>query len=79
MSAWKVHPEIDYYFCTNTVVEWYPIFLENRYFDIVVESLTYCKNSKGLRIHAVCNHVKSYASTYFKRIGIICFGSDERL
>lgn len=60
MSSWKIHPDIEYYFSTNTIVEWYPIFTEKCIFDIVIRSLTYCINEKGLHVHAyviMLNHL----------------------
>ena len=60
MSTWKVHPECEYYYCTNTIVEWYPIFTESCLFNAIIESLAHCINEKGLRVHAyviMLNHM----------------------
>ncbi len=40
------------YFVTFTAVEWIDVFTRSRYSDIVVESLRFCIQKKGLRIHA---------------------------
>ena len=31
-------------------MEWLPIFREKRYFEIIVESLKYCQDNKGLLV-----------------------------
>ncbi len=49
-----------YYFATATIVEWIPIFTRKPYFEIVIESLTFCRRNKGLKIFAYVimdNHV----------------------
>ncbi len=40
------------YFCTITVLDWTPVFIEQRYIDPLVESLSYCRTNKGLRLFA---------------------------
>ena len=48
------------YFVTFAVVEWVDVFTRSVYSDIVVESLDFCINEKGLRLHAWCimsNHI----------------------
>jgi REP element-mobilizing transposase RayT len=48
------------YFVTFTVVEWVDIFTRSRYADIVLNSLKYCIEAKGLQLHAyviMSNHV----------------------
>lgn len=60
MSSWKVHPDIGLYFCTSSIVDWYPIFTESRFFEVISESLSYCRHHKGLQIHAyviMLNHL----------------------
>lgn len=39
------------YFITCSVVDWLPVFLESRYCDVIVDSLKYCRENKGLLIH----------------------------
>ena len=36
------------YFSTCTVTEWLCVFKEEKYFDIIIESLKYCIDHKGL-------------------------------
>ncbi|MBY0424286.1 MAG: transposase [Cytophagales bacterium] len=48
------------YFLTCTVVRWIDIFSRQVYRDIVVDSLNYCIESKGLRVYAwvvMTNHI----------------------
>ena len=40
------------YFITCTVVQWLPIFTRKPYFDILLDSLQYCRQHKGLKIYA---------------------------
>ena len=48
------------YFTTDTVVDWVDIFTRPRYRHIIIESLQYCQNEKGLEIYAwvlMSNHL----------------------
>ena len=48
------------YFVTFAVVDWVDVFTRSAYADIVLESLRYCQEAKGLEIFAWCmmsNHV----------------------
>ena len=36
------------YFCTCTIVEWLCVFKEEKYFQVIIESLKYCTKNKGL-------------------------------
>ncbi len=40
------------YFITCTVVQWIPIFTRKPYFDILIDSLQFCRQHKGLKLHA---------------------------
>ena len=40
------------YFITCTVVEWIPIFTRKPYLDILIDSLQFCRQYKGLKIYA---------------------------
>ncbi len=40
------------YFITCTLVGWLNLFCHNRYCDIIIESLEYCRNHKQLEIYA---------------------------
>jgi len=40
------------YFCTITVLDWVPVFIDSRYVDPVIESLRYSREKKGLQLFA---------------------------
>ncbi len=40
------------YFCTITVLDWIPVFIDQRYIDPIIESLRFCHASKGLELFA---------------------------
>jgi putative transposase len=56
------------YFCTCTIVEWLCVFKEEKYFTLIIESLKYCIEKKGLivfgyvimpsHIHLMASHEK---------------------
>ncbi len=48
------------YFLTLTVVDWVDVFSRPEYKYIIIDSLSYCQNSKGLEIYSWClmtNHL----------------------
>nr|WP_299207776.1 transposase [uncultured Brumimicrobium sp.] len=48
------------YFVSFSVVEWLDVFTRNEYKDILIDSLHYCQEKKGMEIYAWCimsNHV----------------------
>jgi putative transposase len=40
------------HFITCTIVGWLPVFTRARYLDIITSSLNFCRQQKGLRLHA---------------------------
>jgi putative transposase len=40
------------YFITCTTVNWLPVFTRQPYFDLIIDSLKFCRQHKGLKIHA---------------------------
>jgi REP element-mobilizing transposase RayT len=51
MSRYRVFEEGSrFYFTTSTIVEWTHIFTEKRYFDLIIDSLKYCQQHKGLEL-----------------------------
>ena len=52
MSRYKIHDPHGLYFLTLTVVDWVDVFIRKSYKDILIESLRYCQQSKGLEIAA---------------------------
>ncbi|NUO10371.1 MAG: transposase [Candidatus Brocadia sp.] len=51
-SRYKIIQKEGIYFVTSTVVEWIPIFTTQKYFDIIIQSLKFCKDYKGLKLYA---------------------------
>ncbi len=57
---YKFHNPEGVYFVSFAVVEWLDVFTRNEYKDIVLESLQYCQQHKGMEIYAwsiMTNHV----------------------
>lgn len=53
------------YFMTLTVVEWIDVFTRERYAKIIIDSLKYCIQNKGLNIYAyvvMSNHLHIIAN-----------------
>ena len=53
------------YYMTFTIVGWIDVFSRKEYRDIVIESLKYCQQKKGLHLHAyvvMSNHMHIVAS-----------------
>jgi REP element-mobilizing transposase RayT len=46
-----VEPEAPH-FLTCTIVGWMPVLTRQKYLDIITASLTFCRQQKGLRLHA---------------------------
>jgi len=40
------------YFCTITILEWLPVFIDSRYIDPIIDSLGFCRSHKGLQLFA---------------------------
>ena len=58
--SYKFYNPEGLYFVSFAVVEWLDVFKQNMYKDILVESLSFCQQSKGMEIVAWCimtNHV----------------------
>ena len=51
-SRYRIHETHVAHFVTGTIVAWLPVFTTAARCDILVESLAYCREHKGLRIHA---------------------------
>jgi hypothetical protein len=48
--AYSINNPDGIYFVTFSVVNWIDIFVRQRYKDIIVDSLKYCQENKGLEI-----------------------------
>jgi REP element-mobilizing transposase RayT len=58
--AYQIRNQQGTYFITCTVVRWIDIFSRKEYKDIVIDSLRYCQQKKGLELIAFClmtNHL----------------------
>ncbi len=59
-KGYKIQNQSGIHFITFAVVEWVDVFTRKQYADIVVESLQYCQQKKGLVVYAWClmsNHI----------------------
>jgi len=57
---YKIYDQSKAYFLTFTVVGWVDVFSRKRYKDIIIDSLKYCQQNKGLNIFAyviMTNHI----------------------
>lgn len=65
-SKYKFGPEENLHFVTYSIVYWIDLFTRPVYKDIIINSLDYCCEHKGLRIFAWCimsNHIHLIIST----------------
>ena len=65
-AGYKIRDQYAIHFLTLAVVEGVYVFARSIYSDIIVESLAYCQQNKGLNIHAWCimsNHVHLIVSS----------------
>ena len=59
-GGFKIRDQEEIHFITFSVVEWMNVFCNSGYQDIVVNSLNYCVDKKGLNVHAwviMSNHL----------------------
>ena len=59
-GGFKIRNQSAVHFITFSVVEWVDVFTRRCYCDIVIDSLRYCQDNKGLLVHCWCimsNHV----------------------
>lgn len=64
-TKYKVHNPEGFYFMTLTIVGWIDLFSRQVYRDILLESLRYCQQHKGLLLYAyvvMTNHVHLIAA-----------------
>lgn len=55
------------YFTTSTIVEWIPIFTRSNHFQIIIDSLYFCRQQKGLHIFVYVimdNHLHLIVSSH---------------
>ncbi len=51
---YKIRDQRKLYFVSFATVNWIDAFIRREYKDIVVESLKYCQQNKGLELYAWC-------------------------
>ena len=59
-TSYRIHDQNALYFITIATVFWIDLFSRRRNKDILIESLQYCKQNKGLQLYAYCimtNHI----------------------
>lgn len=57
---YRIHDQSQVYFVTFTVIRWIDIFTRDEYRQIMVDSIKYCQEHKGLEVYAwviMTNHV----------------------
>jgi len=52
MERYRFHADGSVYFVTFSIVDWLPVFVTEKAFQIVSDSLNFCHHKKGLRINA---------------------------
>ena len=59
-EGYKIRDQYGIYFITFATAQWVDVFSRNCYVEIVLDSLRYCIEEKGLNVHAWClmsNHL----------------------
>jgi len=51
-SRYKFDIEKGLYFVTSTIIEFIPVFTSEKYFQIVIDTLKYCRENNGIKIFA---------------------------
>ncbi|WP_328516463.1 hypothetical protein [Aquimarina aquimarini] len=51
---YKFHNKSGLYFVSFATVNWLDIFTRQPYFDILSQSISYCRAEKGLELYAYC-------------------------
>ena len=60
MATYKIKNQFSLHYLTCTIVGWVDIFTRKEYKEIIIESLQFCQEKKGLRVHAftiMSNHL----------------------
>ena len=63
---YKIVNQYSVYFLTFTVTDWVDVFTRLNYRNIIAESLTFCRENKGLQLFAWClmtNHIHMVCTT----------------
>lgn len=57
---YKFHNKLSLYFVSFATINWVDVFTRQTYFDILADSISYCRKEKGMEIFAYCfmpNHI----------------------
>jgi putative transposase len=69
MERYRISDDVALHFVTMTVVDWLPIFVSEATCKILTDSLNFCHNQKGLRIHAyVIMPTHFHAMLFFRQL-----------
>jgi putative transposase len=64
-KPWSFDDSHSPFFCTDVIVGWQYVFTSPEFFLAIIDSLQYCRDKKGLRLHGYVimpNHVHSIVS-----------------
>jgi len=50
-TRYKITEKNGIYFIISTIVEWMTIFTSQKYCNVIVESIKFCKETKGLKLY----------------------------
>ena len=50
-SKYKIDPEFNMYFITSTIIDWVPLILNEKIYQIIIESFKFCQSNKKLYIY----------------------------
>ena len=65
LKPYSISGLAELYFCTDTIVGWQNVFTSPEFFEIIIKSLSHCREEKGLLIHGYVimpNHVHTILS-----------------
>ena len=51
---YKFHNKSGLYFVSFATINWIDVFTRQVYFDVLAESMTYCRKEKGMELYAYC-------------------------
>jgi putative transposase len=51
---YKIRDQSQLYFVTFTVIDWIDVFIRDEYRNVVINSIRYCQQNKGLEVYAYC-------------------------
>ncbi len=65
-DAYRIKDPYKAYFITLTIIDWVDVFTRREYKDILIDSLTYCIQQKGLQVYEfviMSNHLHAIVSS----------------